>query len=507
MLKKSRKWYQDVNSRVVRIVSDMPNSSSPQLATTTSRILDIFEKKIGVHNYYIFVFFSLYEMYYTYINAIIENFLKITQNKPHIIVAQIQTGIFMKILKDMRLGGVVDVKYVESLDELRSAIIPTRTCLILGTRIDKFTGNFINTQKIGKISREFGKPIFVNSDFMFGRYKLNPVENCVDSFYINAGMLDEIYLDPESGGNICMLFISQRLYKGYQLEKIKALETRKNNFKTREIIIINKILDTYYGNLSLLKKRTTDLDEKVKYFISGLTSSKVYYQQDVLSDIDRTSNLSIKKGVIILGSKNIKLCGCGICNILIITTQKNIDQFTDFLTSGFAKSSLAKTATKDSTAKKTADSKASTKKTADSNSSAKKTAASNSTAKKTSASKSSTKKTSAKKTAASKSSAKKTGASKANAAEVSAKKTGAAEASVKKTGGAQPNKDYLENIVVLSFNSGLGITLDPYSYGIAHYQYRKIQEKWLNNIFHIRFNQYTRKSDINKLIKKINFII
>jgi selenocysteine lyase/cysteine desulfurase len=260
---------------------------------TKDAVIDGIRSSAGVSSdFSIFYFNNIYEAYYMLLYGVIAAYSSI-KKVPHIISNSAEDPKINQILKkfisehritvtfiSVNIYGVTDPRNIEA------AIQKNKTCLIINSFINYFTGAVNDIKKIGEVAHRHSIPLFSDCVYSFGRVPIKQAENNIDIFTFDL-----------NHPGLSFVSISNKLIKGYNLPRhCPAFDTTielhniedpfiyglaksiiDNLFKnmaesTRKIMntkktILERLQGVYYDDF--IKSADTSATKKEKYIIFG----------------------------------------------------------------------------------------------------------------------------------------------------------------------------------------------------------------------------------------------
>jgi cysteine sulfinate desulfinase/cysteine desulfurase-like protein len=244
----------------------------------------LYEKLDISSDYSIYFINNIYEAYKLVIHSIITSYSNI-KKKPHIIVNKMEDPKILDILEEFSKNNVISISFIKSniygsinVSEIEKVIQKNKTCLIINSFINYFTGAINNVSKIGELAHRYKIPLFCDCTYTFGKLPIKPKKNNIDI----------LTFDMNYPG-LSFIVINNDLLQGYKLAKysIKFDNTVEEfNIEDPSIYGLAKsILSNIYKNRQSKNKKLIALKNQIIKHLN-----KMYYcdfiKQVPAKDID-----------------------------------------------------------------------------------------------------------------------------------------------------------------------------------------------------------------------------
>jgi cysteine sulfinate desulfinase/cysteine desulfurase-like protein len=291
-------------------------------------VISLLKDKLDISDYSVYFVNNIYEAYVLLLQAVIVSYSSI-KKKPHIVTNKMEDPQLLLALENFKKNGSVSVSYVKpniygtiNADEIELAIQKNKTCLIINSFINYFTGSINNVQKIGEMAHKYKVPLFCDCTYSFGKLPIKPAKQNIDimTFDLNHPGLS-------------FIIVNNNLLKGYKLAQHSVrFKPDVENVYTEDPHIYGlakSIITTLYKNRKSKNKRLTSLKSHLLKNIDFM-----YYSDFVTANLstitektEKTSHPSAHvPDAIVFGNdiKNENVCAPHIISILRVKKRKKI---------------------------------------------------------------------------------------------------------------------------------------------------------------------------------------
>ncbi len=291
-------------------------------------VINLIKDIMEISNYSIYFVNNIYEAYILLLHAIIMSYTSV-KKKPHIVVNRMEDPQLLLALKTFSKNGSVIVTYVKSniygtinAEEIERAIQKNKTCLIINSFVNYFTGSINNIKKIGELAHRYKVPLFCDCTYAFGKLLIKP----------NKQNIDILTFDMNYPGLSCIV-INNNLLKGYKLAQhsvrfgpdIENLHVEDS----RTYGLAKSIINLLYKGRKSKNKSLVSLKGRL---LKG--TNFMYYSDFVSANVKKDGEDQKMPDIIVFGNdiKNENVCAPHIISILRIKKKKKISnvQFCEF---------------------------------------------------------------------------------------------------------------------------------------------------------------------------------
>lgn len=165
-------------------------------------------------DYSIFFINNIYEAYKLLIHSIVSSFSDI-KKKPNVIANRMEDPKILSILDEFERDKLITVSYVKSniygtinVDDIENHMQKNKTCLLINSFNNYFTGSINNVTKIGELAHKYKIPLFCDCVYSFGKLPIKPKKQNIDV----------LTFDLDYPG-LSFIVINNNLLDGYKLDK------------------------------------------------------------------------------------------------------------------------------------------------------------------------------------------------------------------------------------------------------------------------------------------------
>lgn len=277
-------------------------------------VIKLLRDNLDMSNYSIYFINNIYEAYTLLLHSIITSYSNI-RKKPHIIVNKMEDPKLLAVVEEFQNNHIITVSYIRSniygsinVDEIEKSIQKNKTCLIINSFVNYFTGSINNISKIGELAHKYKIPLYCDCTYAFGKLPIK----------LNKQNIDIITFDLNYPG-LSFIIINNDLLKGYKLAKHSIkFDNNVEKFNIEDSSIYGlaiSIITNLYKNRRTKNKNLINLKNN---FLKKLNC--MYYSEFIKKD----PNDKNSPDVIIFGNdiKNENVCAPHIISILKIKGKK-----------------------------------------------------------------------------------------------------------------------------------------------------------------------------------------
>ena len=196
---------------------------------------------------------------------------------PHFILSSIEHKSILKCAQNMANTGNIELSLVDpnqlgfiEPEQVEKAIKPN-TCLISIMSANNEIGTINNIKKIGQLAHKHRVPFHTDCAQTFGKYKIDPVDCCVDAFSVS---IHKLHGPPGIG----LLVIKKSFIDGYHLlPEICGSQNGDMRGGTENILGIAGAYEALKYTWECRQQKNTNL-AKVKQFIMEQLANKINSQ-------------------------------------------------------------------------------------------------------------------------------------------------------------------------------------------------------------------------------------